>query len=246
MSDAAGNLAGGASRASAVERGDSRPAAGASLRAPLPLAVLLSGGGRTLENLLETIARGDLAAVVRVVVASRPGVRGLAVAARWGVPAHTIERRDFDDDEGFSAAVYAAVAPHAPELLVLAGFLRRLVISPRWAGRIINIHPSLLPAFGGQGLYGHKVHEAVLAHGVKVTGCTVHFADDEYDHGPIIGQRPVPVLEDDDRHTLAERVFAAECALYPEAIDLFAAGRLRLEGRRVRVSDERRARSDEQ
>jgi formyltetrahydrofolate-dependent phosphoribosylglycinamide formyltransferase len=201
----------------------------------LPLAVLLSGTGRTLENLLATIARGALAARVAVVVSSRPGVRGLAVAEAHGIPTRTVERRDFADDATFSAAIYGAVAPHGPRLIVLGGFLRRLTIPPAWAGRIINIHPSLLPAFGGRGLYGRRVHEAVLAHGVKVTGCTVHFADDEYDHGPIVLQRAVPVLDDDTAETLGERVFAAECALYPAAIALFAAGRLRPEGRRVRV-----------
>lgn len=201
----------------------------------LPLAVLLSGTGRTLENLLATIARGALAARVAVVVSSRLGVRGLAVAEAHGIPTRTVERRDFADDAAFSAAVYGAVAPHGPRLIVLGGFLRRLTIPPAWAGRIINIHPSLLPAFGGRGLYGRRVHEAVLAHGVKVTGCTVHFADDEYDHGPIVLQRAVPVLDDDTPETLGERVFAAECALYPAAIALFAAGRLRPEGRRVRV-----------
>lgn len=205
---------------------------------PLPLAVLLSGTGRTLENLLAASVRGDLAARVRVVVSSRRGVRGLDVAAAHGIPAATVERRDFASDEAFSAAVYRAVAPYAPALLAAAGFLRRLVIPAEWAGRIVNIHPSLLPAFGGCGMYGQRVHQAVLAYGVKITGCTVHFLDNEYDHGPIILQRTVPVLDGDTADTLAARVFAAECALYPEAINLYAAGRLALHGRWVRVLDQ--------
>ncbi len=204
---------------------------------PLPLAVLLSGTGRTLENLLAAIDGGGLAARVEVVVSSRAGVRGLAVAAARGTPAHTIERRRFADDAAFSAAVYAAIAPHAPGLIVLAGFLCRLAIPPEWEGRIVNIHPSLLPAFGGRGMYGRRVHEAALAYGVKVSGCTVHVVDQEYDHGPIILQRAVPVLDDDTPDSLGARVFAAECALYPEAIALFAAGRLALDGRRVRLLD---------
>ena len=204
---------------------------------PLSLAVLLSGAGRTLENLLGCIGRGELAAVVRGVVSSRPGVRGLAVAAAHGIPVRVIERRGFPDDAAFSAAVYDAVAPYEPRLLVHCGFLRRLTVPPRWAGRMLNIHPSLLPAFGGRGMYGRHVHEAVLAHGVKVSGCTVHFVDEEYDHGPIVAQRAVPVLEGDTPETLGERVFAAECALYPETIALFAAGRLAIDGRRVRVLD---------
>ena len=202
---------------------------------PLPLAVLLSGTGRTLENLLAAIARGELAARIEVVISSRPGVRGLSVAAAHAIPARTIERRHFADDAAFSAAVYAAVAPYRPGLVVLTGFLRRLTIPPQWAGRIVNIHPSLLPAFGGRGMYGERVHQAVLDYGVKVTGCTVHFVDEEYDQGPVIAQRAVPVLDGDTPETLAARVFAAECALYPEAIGLFAAGRLAREGRWVRV-----------
>jgi formyltetrahydrofolate-dependent phosphoribosylglycinamide formyltransferase len=199
------------------------------------LGVLLSGTGRTLENLLAYIERGELAARVAVVISSRPGVRGLAIAEAHGIPSATIERREHADDEAFSAAVYAVLAPYEPGLLVSAGYLRKLVIRPEWAGRMMNIHPSLLPAFGGRGMYGHHVHEAVLAYGVKLTGCTAHFVDNEYDHGPIILQRAVPVLEDDTPDSLAARVFAEECRLYPEAIRLFAAGRLAVEGRQVRI-----------
>ena len=108
-------------------------------------------------------------------------------------------------------------------------------LGPEFAGRVMNIHPALIPAFCGKGYYGHHVHEAVLAAGVKLTGCTVHFADNEYDHGPIIVQKAVPVLDDDTPETLAARVFEMECEAYPEAIELFAAGRLVVEGRRVRV-----------
>ena len=108
-------------------------------------------------------------------------------------------------------------------------------------GRVMNIHPALIPAFCGKGYYGHHVHEAVLAYGVKVSGCTVHFADNEYDHGPIILQRAVPVLDDDTPDTLAARVFEQECEAYPEAIRLFAEGRLRIEGRRVKIMGERPA-----
>lgn len=209
---------------------------------PLPLAVLLSGAGRTLENLLATIARGELDARVAAVIGSRPGLRGLAVAEAHGLPAHAIDRWRFADDAAFTAAVFAALAPHAPELLVLSGFLRRLVIPHEWQGRIVNIHPSLLPAFGGRGFYGRRVHEAALAHGVKITGCTVHFVDDEYDHGPIILQRAVPVLDGDTPDSLAARVFAAECEAYPEALRLYAAGRLALAGRLVRVLEPSAAR----
>ena len=136
---------------------------------------------------------------------------------------------------GMSAEICHVLDRYEVDLVVLAGFMCQFVISPRYEGRVMNIHPALIPAFCGPGLYGHKVHEAVLAHGVKVTGCTVHFADQRYDHGPIIIQRPVPVLDDDTPETLAQRVFAQECIAYPEAIRLFAEGRLKVEGRRVLI-----------
>ena len=117
----------------------------------------------------------------------------------------------------------------------MAGFLQLLHVPPDFMGRVMNIHPALLPAFGGKGYHGLHVHRAALETGVKVTGCTVHFADNEYDHGPIIAQRVVPVLDDDTAETLQARVFTAECEAYPEAIRSFAEGRLRIEGRRVRV-----------
>ena len=120
--------------------------------------------------------------------------------------------------------------------MCLAGYMKLLRPIPAdFQGRVLNIHPALIPAFAGKGFYGQRVHEAALAAGVKVSGCTVHFVDDEYDHGPIVAQQAVPVLEEDTPESLAQRVFAAECELYPAAIRLFAEGRLRIEGRRARV-----------
>ena len=120
----------------------------------------------------------------------------------------------------------------------MGGFLKRITIPEDFAHRVVNIHPALIPAFCGDGFYGHRVHEAVLEYGAKLSGCTVHFADNQYDHGPVILQRAVPVLDDDTPDTLAARVFAAECAAYPEAIGLIAAGRVAVEGRRVRIRPE--------
>jgi folate-dependent phosphoribosylglycinamide formyltransferase PurN len=134
-----------------------------------------------------------------------------------------------------SAQIVEHLAPHDIDLLLLAGFLTQLEILPEWEGRMLNIHPSLLPLFGGRGMYGTRVHEAVIASGLKVTGCTVHFVNAEYDAGPIVLQHCVRVEEDDTPETLGARVFAAECIAYPEAIRLFAAGRLRIEGNRVRI-----------
>jgi phosphoribosylglycinamide formyltransferase-1 len=137
----------------------------------------------------------------------------------------------------FAEEVWAAVRGFSPDLVCFAGWLHLVPIPPDFRHRVLNIHPALLPAFGGKGMYGRRVHEAVLAAGVKVSGCTVHFADETYDTGPILVQKCVPVKEGDDPDTLAARVFAAECEAYPEAIGLIAAGRVKVEGRRVVVSD---------
>ncbi len=204
-------------------------------RAGLRIAVLLSGTGRTLENLIELTGRGGLPGKVVVVVSSRRAVRGNEVARAAGLPLFVVPRRRFASVGDFSAAVYAALEPFAVDLVVLAGFLSQLTIPPGYRNRIMNIHPSLLPLFGGLGFWGERVHRAVLDAGMKVSGCTVHFVDERYDAGPIILQRCVPVLEDDTPEALGARVFAEERGLYPEAIRLFAEGRLRIEGQRVRV-----------
>jgi phosphoribosylglycinamide formyltransferase-1 len=200
----------------------------------LRLAVLLSGEGTTFENLVRERDAGRLDVEFAVVVSSRPGVGGLERARRAGVPAQVVERRRFADDKSFNDALHAVLDEYRPGLVALAGFLSRLE-TRKYAGRMINLHPSLIPAFCGKGFYGERVHQAVLDAGVKVTGATVHFCDDQYDTGPIILQQAVPVEEGDDAHALATRVQAAERALYPRAIQLFAEGRLELHGRRVRI-----------
>jgi formyltetrahydrofolate-dependent phosphoribosylglycinamide formyltransferase len=184
------------------------------------IAVLLSGGGRTLHNLIEQTASGALRAEIVVAVSSVAGAGGLAVAERAGIPVHTITRRQFASDEDFSASIYRHLAPYQPELIALAGFLRRLRVSPAWTGRILNIHPALLPDSGvaGRGFYGERVHAAVLASQAIHSGATVHVVDDDYDTGPVVLRHPVPVHPDDTPATLAARVFAAECDLYPAAI----------------------------
>ncbi|HEY8506495.1 MAG TPA: phosphoribosylglycinamide formyltransferase [Gemmataceae bacterium] len=202
---------------------------------PIRLAVLLSAGGTTLQNLIDRIADGRLRAEIVRVVASRADAFGLERARRAGIPAVAVPRRDFPDARSFSDAIFRHCRESGADLVCLAGFLQYIHIPPDFALRVMNIHPALLPAFGGKGMYGHHVHEAVLEYGAKVSGCTVHFADEQYDHGPVIVQRPVPVLDDDTPETLAERVFAEECEAYPQAITWFAQGRLRVEGRRVRV-----------
>lgn len=197
------------------------------------LAVFLSGTGRTLENLLAAIERGELRAEIACVVSSRRKVRGCDIARDAGIPLQIVPRRRYESVEDFSRDVWQAVDPHNVDLIVLAGWLSRLVIPERYRGRIVNIHPSLLPLFGGLGFYGHHVHEAVLESGMKVSGCSVHFVDAEYDAGPIIAQHCVPVLPDDTADSLAARVFAEECRLYPEAIADLLAGKVRLTDGRV-------------
>lgn len=202
---------------------------------PIQLAVLLSGSGTTLKNLLDCIADGRLRAEVRLVLSNRPDALGLWRAEKAGVPIGVIQRRDFPTRQEFSRAIFDRCRQADVGLVCLAGFLQLVDIPEDFLGRVMNIHPSLIPAFCGKGFYGHHVHEGVLAQGAKVTGCTVHFADNEYDQGPIVIQRAVPVLEDDTPDTLAARVFEQECQAYPEAIRLFAEGRLRIDGPRVRV-----------
>jgi phosphoribosylglycinamide formyltransferase 1 len=199
------------------------------------LAVLLSGSGTTLQNLIDRIADGSLTAKVAVVIASRPDVGGLERARRAGIPAVAIPRKEFSDADRFNDAIHTELKRHRFDLILLAGFLSPFQLRGVYRQRVFNIHPALIPAFSGTGYYGMKVHRAVIESGVKVTGCTVHFADEEYDHGPIILQEPVRVLDDDTPETLAARVQEVERHLYPEAIRLWSENRLQIEGRRVRI-----------
>ena len=188
---------------------------------PLRLAILLSGSGRTLENLLEWITAGRLGATVEVVIASRGDVRGVGVAQRAGLPTRVLPQGTHSTAE-WSAEIFDACRAAKADLVVMAGFLKLVEIPADFAGRVINIHPALLPAFGGKGFHGMHVHRAVLARGCTVSGCTVHLVDNEYDHGRIILQKTVPVLPDDTPESLAARVFAVECQALPEAISRFS------------------------
>lgn len=186
---------------------------------PLRLAVLISGGGSTLANLIDRVTDGRLrGAEIALVVSSRDAVRGCEIARAAGIPLRVIRRREAGSLEAFSAAIGGALDAAGIELAVMGGFLCLWRIPARYQWRVLNVHPSLLPAFGGVGMYGRRVHEAVLASGARETGCTVHIADDEYDHGPIVAQRRVPVLPDDTPDSLAARVQAVERELYPAVI----------------------------
>jgi phosphoribosylglycinamide formyltransferase-1 len=187
------------------------------------LAVCVSGGGRSLENLVEVERRGELGAHVALVVASKPGIGALERAQRLAVPSVVLDPERKLSPAEFSRDAFLAVESFRCDLVVLAGFLRLLVIPPAWLGRVLNIHPSLLPAFGGQGYYGPKVHAAVLARGCTVSGCTVHYVTNEYDAGPILLQRACAVGADDTAESLAERVFQEEKRALPEAVRLHLA-----------------------
>ena len=200
---------------------------------PLPLAVLISGGGTTLRNLLQRIEVGSLSAEVKLVISSTDKAGGLRFAAELSIPSLVVHPKDYASAEAYSDAIFAPCRSAGVALVVMGGFLKHILIPRDFENRVINIHPGLIPAFCGKGYYGHRVHEAVLDYGAKVSGCTVHFADNEYDHGPIILQRTVAVLDDDTPDTLAERIFQQECEAYPEAVQMIAEGQLEVVGRRV-------------
>jgi phosphoribosylglycinamide formyltransferase-1 len=202
---------------------------------PIRLAVCVSGSGTTLQNLIDRTAAGTLRAVIVRVVASKPRIKAIERAEAAGIPLTVAVRGVHDTLEDFSAAVFEPIRRDRADLVILGGFLSLVAIPPDYEGRVINIHPALIPSFCGKGYHGMVVHQDAIATGVKVSGCTVHFADATYDTGPIILQRTLPVLDDDTPETLAARVFEAECQALPDAIALYAAGRLKVEGRRVRI-----------
>ncbi len=187
------------------------------------LALLVSGGGTTLQNFLDVIAAGKLDASIVVVVSSNATAYALDRARNAGIPTHVVRRRDYETLEQYGEAITAVIEPYEPDLVLGAGFLQRYIFPSRYAGRMLNVHPGLLPQYGGQGMYGHHVHEAVIAAGERESGCSVIVADHEYDHGPTIIESRVPVLPDDTPETLAARIFEVECEAYPEAVRIMAA-----------------------
>lgn len=199
------------------------------------ISVLISGGGTTLRNLIEFRQRGALDANIEHVLSSNPAARGLEYANAANIPATVINHKDFDGVESFSDAVFSSIRDAQTDLVVMGGFLRRLKIPSEFENRVINIHPSLIPSFSGKGHYGSRVHQGVIDYGCKISGCTVHFVDDQYDHGPIIAQASVPVLNNDTPEELAQRVFAKECELYPRVINSIAAGGVTVSDRQVTI-----------
>jgi formyltetrahydrofolate-dependent phosphoribosylglycinamide formyltransferase len=223
-----------------TERDDGSEVAEPEANRTARVGVLISGAGRTLANLIEKIGAGTLDVEIVVVVSSRAGVRGLEIAEAAGIPGLVVSRNAHPDDAAFSNAIYATIAPFEPDLIVCGGFMKRLVVSPDWEGRILNIHPCLIPESNaaGAGFYGGRVHEAVIACGATTSGATVHVVDNEYDHGPVVMKETVPVLAGDTANDLAVRVFALECDLYPRAIAAYLSQHPGLI-RRSRVDDRR-------
>lgn len=203
---------------------------------PLRIAVLLSGSGRTLQNLIDERAAGRLEINIALTVASRPGLAGTDRALHAGLRHAIVDRRACADVDDFSRQIFSLCDEVQPDLICMAGWLHLLSIPHHYIGKILNIHPSLLPSFGGKGMYGNRVHQAVIDYGCKVSGCTVHFVDATYDTGPIVLQRTCPVLDDDTADDLAHRVFEEEKIAFPQAIRLFQRGALKAEGRRVRLT----------
>jgi len=204
---------------------------------PLPLGILISGSGSNLQAIIDAIGRQELAARIQVVVSNRADAYGLTRAQQHGIPTTVIDHKGFSSREAFEAALIQSLRTHQVELVVLAGFMR--VLTPffvrAFSQRIMNIHPALLPAFPGT----HAQRQA-LQYGVRIAGATVHFVDEETDHGPIITQAAVPVYPDDTEETLSARILAQEHRIYPQAIQLFAEGRLEIRGRSVVVHNESR------
>jgi phosphoribosylglycinamide formyltransferase 1 len=200
----------------------------------LPIGVLVSGSGSNLQSLIDRVEEGTLDARIRIVVSNNPDAFALKRCEKHSIPVAVIRHADYPDRESFDRKMAEVLRTNGVELVVMAGFMRILSswFLKEFPLRIMNIHPALLPAFPGL----HVQRQAVL-HGVKFSGCTVHFADEGVDTGPIIIQAVVPVLDDDDEETLAARILKEEHRIYPQAVQLYAEGRLRIKGRRVTVAD---------
>jgi phosphoribosylglycinamide formyltransferase 1 len=202
------------------------------MRRQVPIAVLISGSGTNLQSIIDAIEAKELDAKIEVVLSNRADAYGLVRAKKRGIPVEVLDHKRFPSREAFDQAVVDILRARGVELVVLAGFMRLLspVFVSAYSNRIMNIHPALLPAFPGL-----HVQKKAVEHGVRFSGCTVHFVNDACDEGPIIIQAVVPVFPDDTEKSLAARILAQEHRIYPRAIQLYSEGRLRIEGRRVFV-----------
>lgn len=201
------------------------------------LCVMVSGGGSNLQTLIDGCKSGEINARIALVISSKEGVYALERAKNHGIPAKVITPKAFESRDAFEEAILTTLKECGADYIILAGYLSIIgsrVIS-QYPNRIVNIHPALIPSFCGKGYYGERVHTAVIEYGAKVSGATVHFVDEGTDTGPIILQETVPVLDDDDAHTLAARVLEKEHKLLPMAVKLLVEGKLEISGRRVRI-----------
>ena len=206
----------------------------------ISLAVLISGSGRTLKNLIDLAAIGELPVDIRLVISSNPAAGGLEFAEVADIPTVVLQRQAYPDGlvghKAYSADIFNACREAEVDYVAMAGFVKYVPVPDDFENRVLNIHPALIPAFCGRGMYGPHLHEAVIEHGAKVSGCTVHFVDNQYDHGPIIAQQAVEVKDDDTPESLAARVFEAEVEVYPRVLRQLAAGQIHVDGRRVRIT----------
>ena len=201
----------------------------------LKVAVLASGRGSNLKAILDSIKRGELNCEIVLVISNKRDAGAFDIAKEYDIPRLQIALEQFESQEEFDIAFLTALKKYNTDFIVLAGYLKKVssIVIREYKNKILNIHPALLPAFGGEGMYGLRVHQAVLDYGCKVSGVTVHLVDEEYDSGPPILQRCVPVLESDTAQSLAARVLVEEHRIYADALKLFAEGRVRIEGRKV-------------
>ena len=202
---------------------------------PFQIAVLISGGGTTLKNLIDLRSTEGLVPQIRLVISSKPTAGGLAFAKQGHIESLVVDHRDYSSAEAISEPIFAACRRAGIDLVVMGGFLRKVEVPADFANRVINIHPSLIPAFCGRGMYGMRVHEAVIDQGAAVTGCTVHFVDNQYDHGPVIAQSSL-VVGNSSPQDLQKKVFALECELYPQVLNAIARGEVSVVGDEVLVS----------
>jgi phosphoribosylglycinamide formyltransferase-1 len=197
------------------------------------LGILISGGGTTMLNLHRYISEGRLDAEIAVVISSKSKAKGVQRARDLGYPVEVVVRRKFDSDEAFSTAINQHLVAAKIDLVCLAGFLKLYLPGPSYRGRTLNIHPSLIPAFCGHGYYGMKVHEAVWQRGCRVSGCTVHLVNDQYDEGPILVQKVVEINPEDTPEDIQKKVAEKENEAYPEAIRMMIEDRVRIENSRM-------------
>jgi phosphoribosylglycinamide formyltransferase-1 len=203
----------------------------------IKVAVFASGGGTNFQAIIDAVEGGYLPAKIALLVASRPDAGALDRAAQHGIAAEVLAPEQFSSEREYTNTLLGALQQHGTDLIALAGYMKKIPVEVvrAYHRRMLNVHPSLLPAFGGHGMYGRRVHQAVLDYGARWTGATVHIVDEEYDTGPIVLQEPVRVEQDDTPEALASRVLEVEHRLYPAAIRLFAEGLISVEGRRVRI-----------